>query len=56
LPKQWRSRKKNDRGYSGKNLLDFRPMRSITFPRLPRARKLDPMFRVCQRLFFNTFC
>src|SRR5205814_6416559 len=28
--------------------------RSIIFPRLPRARKLDPS--VCQRLFFNTFC
>ena len=32
--------------FSGKNLLDFRRTRSLTFPQLSRARKLDPMFRV----------
>jgi hypothetical protein len=32
--------------FSGKNLLDFRRTRRLTFPRLRRARKLDPKFRV----------
>jgi hypothetical protein len=39
---------------SRQNLLDFRPMRSITFPRLSRACKLDPMFRVSVSDYFST--
>jgi PAS domain S-box-containing protein len=39
---------------SGKNLLDFRRTRSLTFPRLSRAHKAGPEVRsVCQRLIVH---
>lgn len=40
--------------FSGKNLLDFRRTRRLTFPRLPRARFAGPdVPGVCQRLIVH---